>query len=209
MKTADRILLVSLELFNQHGEANVSSVDIAIELDISPGNLYYHFKGKESIITSLFALYQSRMTKILQASETESLTLEEFFYYLLLIFQASHDFRFLYRNPAEINEKYSSVAKGFKRILMSKERIFSQYLNYFNREKLIIGDSLQLKQMVEMIGLIGTQTPNYQLMKGKDINDGSYIYQSLSTILFSLTPYMNMEQQDFVELHDMIKSQQM
>lgn len=209
MKTADRILLVSLELFNQHGEANVSSVDIAIELDISPGNLYYHFKGKESIITNLFAMYQTRMNKILQASETESLTLEEFFYYLLLIFQASHDFRFLYRNPAEITEKYPTVAKGFRRVLTAKEKIFDQCLTHFNQEKMILGDRLQLKQMVEMIGLIGTQTPNYQLMKGNDINDGSYIYQSLSTILFSLTPYMNMEQEGFVELHDMIKSQQM
>ena len=86
MKTADRILLISLELFNQHGEANISSVDIAMELDISPGNLYYHFKGKEIIISSLFEMYQVTMNKILRAPENEALSLEEFFYYLLLIF---------------------------------------------------------------------------------------------------------------------------
>ena len=81
MKTAQRILLVSLELFNHHGEANVSSVDIANELDISPGNLYYHFKGKEVIITELFKMYQLQMDKILLAPQTDTLTIEDFFYY--------------------------------------------------------------------------------------------------------------------------------
>ena len=39
MKRRDVILEVSLVLFNQEGEANLSAVDIANELDISPGNL--------------------------------------------------------------------------------------------------------------------------------------------------------------------------
>jgi AcrR family transcriptional regulator len=58
MKTAERILITALDIFNQQGENNVSSVEIAMELNISPGNLYYHFKGKEVIVAELFDLYQ-------------------------------------------------------------------------------------------------------------------------------------------------------
>jgi len=209
MKTADRILLVSLELFNQHGEANISSVDIAMELDISPGNLYYHFKGKEIIIAGLFELYQVRMNKVLRAPENEALTLEEFFYYLLLVFQVSHEFRFLYRNPAEMAEKYPQIAKGFSRILSLKEKVFSTSISNFHTQGLLLSSDIQQMQIVELIGLIGTQTPNYQLLKGHDINDGLYIYQSLSTILFSLAPYMNMNKEDFEELHQAITSHQL
>lgn len=207
MKTAERILLVSLELFNHHGEASISSVDIANELDISPGNLYYHFKGKEIIISALFDEYQQQMSKILLAPDSGALTLEEFFYYLLLIFEASHQFRFLYRNPAEISEKYPQIARGFKRVLSAKQKVFSNCILSFSEQGLLLGDSTQQRQMVELIGLIGTQAPNYHLLQGKDINDGGYVYRSLATILFALAPYMNIEREVFERLRDSILSE--
>ena len=47
-RTAERILEVTLELFNRFGEPNVSTTLISAELNISPGNLYYHYPAKDS-----------------------------------------------------------------------------------------------------------------------------------------------------------------
>ena len=71
------IILVSLQLFNEVGESNLTAVDIANELDISPGNLYYHFKGKEEIIAELFKHFSSQLEQFMNLEpEGEDLLLE-------------------------------------------------------------------------------------------------------------------------------------
>ena len=69
MKTRDRILQVSLLLFNDEGEAPQTAVDISNALEISPGNLYYHFKGKDAIIRALYSAFEDEMRIILRGSK--------------------------------------------------------------------------------------------------------------------------------------------
>ena len=52
-KTKAKIIQKALELYNERGIANVSSKTIAAELNISDGNLRYHYKNKEALITTI------------------------------------------------------------------------------------------------------------------------------------------------------------
>ena len=51
--TAARILEHARRAFNERGVANVGVRDIARELDLSPGNVSYHFATKEALIEAL------------------------------------------------------------------------------------------------------------------------------------------------------------
>ncbi|WP_293750439.1 TetR/AcrR family transcriptional regulator [uncultured Paraglaciecola sp.] len=207
MKTAERILVTALDIFNQQGENNVSSVEIALELDISPGNLYYHFKGKEVIIAALFDLYQEQLRTILDAPSNQSetsLSIEDFFYYLYLIIEKNHLFRFLYRNPTDLTDKYPSVAKGFIKLMGAQERCVTELLAQFVIQKTINASAGQCNQMVEIIGLVFSQAGNYYALKGNDINDDVYLYKSLSAILFALLPYINIEPGELHRLQEAI-----
>jgi AcrR family transcriptional regulator len=207
MKTAERILITSLDIFNQQGENNVSSVEIAMELDISPGNLYYHFKGKEVIVAALFDLYHQQMRAIVDAPSNQSdisLNIEDFFYFLYLIIEKNHLFRFLYRNPTDLTDKYPSVAKGFVKLMAAQERCVTELLAQFVIQNTINASPGQCHQMVEIIGLVFSQAGNYYALKGHDINDDVYLYKSLSAILFALLPYINIEPGELHRLQEAI-----
>lgn len=54
MSTKDKIFEAAVKMFNEHGVANVRLQQIADESGISVGNLAYHFKNKEAIVTFVY-----------------------------------------------------------------------------------------------------------------------------------------------------------
>src|SRR5207237_9869654 len=68
-RTAERILEVTLDLFNRFGEPNVSTTLISAELNISPGNLYYHYPAKDELINSLFDRFEKSLNELLNAAD--------------------------------------------------------------------------------------------------------------------------------------------
>ncbi len=53
-KTKKRILDAARTLFNEYGFSQVTIRMIALELDMSSGNLNYHFKKREDILEALY-----------------------------------------------------------------------------------------------------------------------------------------------------------
>ena len=128
MKTRDRIIQASLELFNADGERNVTTNHIASHLEISPGNLYYHFKNKQQIIFDIYLQYEGLVDDNLQMPEGRSLTINDKLIYLQKIFQGLWDYRFIHRdlqhllqNDAELHKRYNQF---FKRCLERVQLIF-------------------------------------------------------------------------------------
>lgn len=120
-KTKDKILRTALELFNNEGESQISSVDIASVMGISPGNLYYHYKGKDEIIAALFADFDEEIRQVLGSPIHKPLAVEDNWVYLYIIFEEIFDFRFFYKNQSDIIERIPQLRQSFARILALKE----------------------------------------------------------------------------------------
>lgn len=54
MNTKDKIFEAAVNMFNEYGVANVRLQQIADESGISVGNLAYHFKNKEAIVSFVY-----------------------------------------------------------------------------------------------------------------------------------------------------------
>ena len=121
-KTKNKILQTALALFNNEGESEVSSVDIAAVMGISPGNLYYHYKGKDEIIVELFADFDEEIRQVLSSPINAPLKLEDNWIYLYIIFEEIYDFRFFYKNQSQLITRIPSLRGPFSRILSLTEQ---------------------------------------------------------------------------------------
>ena len=98
MKTRERILQAGLALFNERGEAAVSLAQIAAQLGISEGNLWYHFRTKRDLVAALFAESEARVERNLSRPPSEAGDqLADFAAYATQAFRDIWDYRFLYR----------------------------------------------------------------------------------------------------------------
>jgi len=114
-KTRDRIVQHSLELFNQQGERSVSTNHIAAHMEISPGNLYYHFANKQEIISELFDQYQALVDGFLRPPAGRLPTVEDKRYYLRAVLSAMWNYRFLHRDLEHLLDSDAELAERYRR----------------------------------------------------------------------------------------------
>ncbi len=116
-QTPERILSAALDLFNRFGEPNVTTNRIADELEISPGNLHYHFRTKQSLIDELFARFEQRMLELLSVPEQRIPDLEDVWLFLHLAFEIIAEYRFLYRDLTELCARNRRLHQRFRALL--------------------------------------------------------------------------------------------
>ncbi len=127
-RTAERILLASLELFNRFGVPNVSTTMIAADLGISPGNLYYHYPAKEELINGLFTRYEGALNELLPASQGVR-DVEDAWFFMHSLFELVWQYRFLYRDLNDLLSNNRMLETHFKTVLHNKSRAMRQLLN--------------------------------------------------------------------------------
>jgi AcrR family transcriptional regulator len=115
-RTRRRILDESLRLFNEHGEESVTTADIAAALGISPGNLYYHYRNKDQIVSELFGRLEERLDIEPRVDGDAAQAIEDLWLYLHLMLEGIWDFRFFYRNLHGVARRDRRLRERFNRI---------------------------------------------------------------------------------------------
>lgn len=193
MKTRDRILHTSLQLFNEHGEPNVTTLQIADELDISPGNLYYHFKNKSEIIDELFASFESHINTLLDVPE-DIAGIDDQWLFLHLVFEAIGQYRFIYQDLVNILSRYDKIQPRFKRMLNRKLSASRSVCQSLARQGILLANADELEALCQNIVLTITYWISFDKVKnvlnGQKMDVGRGVYQ----VLAQIAPFLREEE---------------
>ena len=115
VKTKERILQLSLQLFNERGERVVTTNHIAAELGMSPGNLYYHFRTNNEIIKELMEQYQAETLSMLALPDDRPLDANDKIHYFQVLSSQLWNYRFLHRDVYHLVENNEDFRKMYPR----------------------------------------------------------------------------------------------
>lgn len=118
-RTAQRIQEAALALFNRYGEPSVPTTQIAAELGISPGNLYYHYPAKDGLVNSLFEQYERALARLLPAAAGVR-DVEDAWFFLHSLFELIWQHRFLYRDLNLLLSRNRRLEAGMQRALQDE-----------------------------------------------------------------------------------------
>lgn len=111
MKTKERILLTSIELFNRNGVVAITTNHIAKAMEISPGNLYFHYDNKEEILIELFKRMAKETYAAWRPQRTKKATLLDF---IDENFDLYWRYRFFHREMYALRRKDQQLAKMWR-----------------------------------------------------------------------------------------------
>ncbi len=182
MKTRDRILECALQLFNQQGEPNVSTLEIANEMGISPGNLYYHFHGKEPLVLGLFERFEDELTPLLDPPLEVRLDAEDYWLFLHLIVERMAQYRFLFQDLSNLTGRLPKLARGMRNLLNALKRTLAALLASLKAQGQVTSDTRALGQLVEQITLTLLFSLDYQRVLAREGEVGVVVYQVMMLV---------------------------
>jgi AcrR family transcriptional regulator len=195
MKTRDRILDCALHLFNQQGEPNVSTLGIANEMGISPGNLYYHFHGKEPLVLGLFERFQSELLPLLDPPANAQLAPEDYWLFLHLIVEHLSHYRFLFQDLSNLAGRLPKLARGIRNLLNALKRTLASLLAQLKAQGQLTSDTQALGQLLEQISMTLLFSLDYQRILGKEGQVRVVVYQ----IMMLVAPHLIVGSREAVE----------
>ena len=186
-RTRERILETSLRLFNGFGEPNVTTTFIADELDISPGNLYYHFRSKDEIVNTIFAAFEREIEGVLAAPSARPADVEDMWLFLHVLFEAIWKYRFLYRDLNDLLSRNRLLEVHFKRLLEQKVRTATALCEGLAASGALRARQEEVAALATNMVVVATYWLSYEyVLNPRNLQEGEMIargaYQAMSLV---------------------------
>ncbi len=207
-RTAERILEVTLALFNRFGEPNVSTTLISAELGISPGNLYYHYPAKNELINSLFDRYEKALDELLRAADGVA-NVEDAWLFFHMLFELIWQYRFLYRDLNDLLSKNRRLETHFQFVLKNKSKAVQQVLDGLGRGNAMRIEHRDVETVATAMVVVLTYWLSFEYVRDprralEPESAGAALLRGAFHVLSLLSPYLEPGQRE--HLHTLVGS---
>lgn len=187
--TRTRILVASLLLFNEKGEPRTTTNEIADELDISPGNLHYHFRRKAQIVEALLAEFQADARKLLQPPDGEAISLDDFWVFLHLLLELTAAYRFLLRDTETLVAEYPKVGTALTHFAKGLTAVFELYLRGLAAGGVLEMDNDEARVVGANLAIIALYSDRFDALTGTTLSADDAALRVARSILNALKPF--------------------
>lgn len=189
-RTRARVLAESLKLFNERGEPNVTTGMIAGALDISPGNLYYHFRNKDQIVEELFARLEARIDVDPGPPSSGAEAIEDLWLYLHLTLEGIWDYRFVYRNLDDLLARNRRLRERFNRIADRKIAAITALCEALVRSGLMRAREHEIRALAANVLVVSTYWLNFRALRAGRPSQAADIGQAAFQVMALVAPYL-------------------
>ncbi|MEM6804313.1 MAG: TetR/AcrR family transcriptional regulator [Bacteroidota bacterium] len=157
IKTKDKILDVALVLFNQEGLANITLRRIAGYMNISQGNLNYHYKKRADIIEALYFRFANSVdAKVAEIIQREDLNWSYLKVYMAELIGIYFDYRFIFLDFSHLMRDYPKAREHYMGVLAKREEEFPGMFKILAgmgvfRKEAFPGQFLRLYQRIQLL----------------------------------------------------------
>ncbi len=155
--TRNKILTAARKLFNEEGLNNVTLRQIAQSINISQGNLNYHFKLKEDILEVLYFNLVEEMDLQISSMNTQHSHLNFLYETSKLSMEIMYDYRFILIDYSYIMNTNSTIKSHYGKLQKSRlnqfQLLFSELIkNGLMRPAEFDSEYLRLYERMNIVG---------------------------------------------------------
>jgi AcrR family transcriptional regulator len=194
MSTRNRILDAALALFNEQGTGAVSTNHIAAAIDISPGNLYYHFRNKQDIIRALFEQLFAKWDETFQLPPDRPPGLADFEGLIASNYQLIWDYRFAYREMAALLHNDPDLQAHYQEVRQRGYAGFEELIEAFASAGVLSRPETtqELMTLTELCWILSEQWPVNLELRGRAF-DAAGIQEGIALMQYIFRPYLTSE----------------
>ncbi|UTW64545.1 TetR/AcrR family transcriptional regulator [bacterium SCSIO 12741] len=194
--TKSRILSESKQLFNEKGFSEVTIRMIAQKLNMSSGNLNYHFKKREDILEALyFEMVEEFDDRVKRLGESE-ITLEMMYQDIFQSLKRMVDYRFFWTDMYRLLRLNEKIRAHYKKVYEHRFQGYIYLFDYLMSQGILsdFGYENERKLLIErMIGFSNTCIYNSATY---DVNlDERFIENQTQHLMIILYPYLTKDGQ--------------